>query len=191
MIRYFLVLAVTGASFLIADVVLGVIAAGEAPGPHAVAHALHLLFSLATVVVLLGIHSIVYTYFVATGKWAQEVVRVYQLPDGFNEQAKQNKRRAFRFIMGSMMTTAVAAWLGAAADTRPGLLELAPGGGHPGTGIQSRLLRRRVWRDRGPCPAPDGVEGSGRPDAPGALWACFGSQWSARKHCRSPVRSRP
>jgi hypothetical protein len=118
MIRYFLVLAVTGASFLIADVVLGVIAAGEAPGPHAVGRAVHLLFSLATVVVLLGIHSIVYTYFVATGKWAKEVVRVYQLPDGFNDQAKQNKRRAFRFIMGSMTAIAVAAWLGAAADTR-------------------------------------------------------------------------
>ena len=32
-----------------------------------------------TVVVLLGIHSIVYTYFMATGKWAKEVVRVYEL----------------------------------------------------------------------------------------------------------------
>ncbi len=118
MIRYFLVLAVTGGSFLLADVVLGFLAAGEAPGPHAVARAVHLLFSLATVVVLLGVHSIVYTYFLATGKWAKEVVRVYQLPDEFNDRAKQNKRRAFRFIMGSMTAIAVAAWLGAAADTR-------------------------------------------------------------------------
>jgi hypothetical protein len=118
MIRYFLVLAVTGGSFLIADVVLGVLAAGEAPGPHAVGRALHLLFSLATVVILLGIHSIVYTYFVATAKWAKEVVRVYQLPEELNDRAKRNKRRAFRFIMGSMTTIAVAAWLGAAADTR-------------------------------------------------------------------------
>ena len=35
-----------------------------------------------TVVMLLAIHSIVYTYFMATGKWAKEVVRVYQLPEG-------------------------------------------------------------------------------------------------------------
>jgi hypothetical protein len=118
MIRYFLVLAVTGGSFLIADVVLGFLAAGEAPGPHAVRRGIHLLFSLATVLVLLGVHSIVYTYFVATGKWTKEVVRVYQLSDEFNDQAKQNKRRAFRFVMGSMATVAVAAWLGAAADTR-------------------------------------------------------------------------
>ena len=118
MIRYFLVLAVAGGSLLTADMVLGFVAAGEAPGPHAVGRAIHLLFSLVTVVALLGIHSIVYTYFMATRKWAQEVVRVYQLPDWFNAQATKNKRRAFRFIMGSMTTIAVAAWLGAAADTR-------------------------------------------------------------------------
>jgi hypothetical protein len=118
MIRYFLVLAVTGASLLVADIALGIIAAGEVPGPHAVGRTIHLLFSLVTVVALLGIHSIVYTYFMATGKWAKEVVRVYQLPGWFNMQAAKNKRRAFRFVMGSMTVIAVAAWLGAAADTR-------------------------------------------------------------------------
>jgi hypothetical protein len=118
MVRYFLVLAVTGGSLLIADMVLGFVAAAEAPGPHAVGRAVHLLFSLLTVVVLLGIHSIVYTYFMATGKWAKEVVRVYQLPDWFIAQTTRNKRRTFRFVMWSMMTIAAAAWLGAAADTR-------------------------------------------------------------------------
>ena len=97
---------------------LGFFATGELHGPGAIARGVHLLFSLATVVVLLGIHSIVYTYFVATGKWAKEVVHAYQLPDWINTQAKKNKRRAFRFIMGSMTAIAVAAWLGAAADTR-------------------------------------------------------------------------
>jgi hypothetical protein len=117
MIRYFLVLAVLGGSLLAADMVLGFVAASEVPGPHAVGRAVHLLFSLLTVVVLLGIHSIVYTYFVATGKWAKEVVRVYQLPDWFLAQAKRNKRRAFRFVMGSMTAIAIAAWFGGAADT--------------------------------------------------------------------------
>jgi hypothetical protein len=93
-------------------------ATGDLHGPGAVARGVHILFSLATVVVLLGIHSIVYTYFVATGKWAKEVVTVYQLPDWINAHAKKNKRRAFRFIMWSMTAIAVAAWLGAAADTR-------------------------------------------------------------------------
>jgi hypothetical protein len=118
MVRYFLVLAVTGGSLLVADFGLGILASGEVRGPHAIWHGIHLLFSLLTVVVLLGVHSIVYTYFMATGKWAKEVVRVYQLPDWFVSQAVRNKRRAFRFIMGSMTAIAVTAWLGAAADTR-------------------------------------------------------------------------
>jgi hypothetical protein len=118
MIRYFLVMAVTGTSLFVADIVLGFMAAGAPRGPGGTARGLHVLFSLATVVVLLGIHSIIYTYFVATGKWAQEVVHVYQLPDWIVTQAKKNKRRAFRFIMLSMTTIAVAAWLGAAADTQ-------------------------------------------------------------------------
>ena len=116
--RHFLVMAVTGSSLLVADFVIGLFSTGDLHGPGAVARGVHILFSLATVVVLLGIHSIVYTYFVATGKWAKEVVTVYQLPDWINAQAKKNKRRAFRFIMWSMTAIAVAAWLGAAADTR-------------------------------------------------------------------------
>jgi hypothetical protein len=118
MIRYFLVLAVTGASLLVADFVLGLFAAGEVAGQTEIWHGVHFLFSLLTVVCLLGIHSIVYTYFMATAKWAKEVVRVYQLPEWFVAHATRNKRRAFRFIMGSMTTIAVTAWLGAAAHTR-------------------------------------------------------------------------
>ena len=118
MIRYFLVLAVTGTSLLVADFVLGLFAAGEVRGPHEIWHGVHFLFSLLTVICLLGIHSIVYTYFMATGKWAKEVVRVYQLPEWFVAHATRNKRRAFRFIMGSMTAIAITAWLGAAAHTR-------------------------------------------------------------------------
>jgi hypothetical protein len=118
MIRYFLALSVTGGALLLTDFVLGLIAAGNVAGARGVAHGVHVLFSLATVVALLGIHSIVYTYFVATGKWAREVVRAYQLPDWFIAHATRNKRRAFRFVLWSMTAIAVAAWSGAAADTR-------------------------------------------------------------------------
>ncbi len=118
MIRYFLVLAVTGGSLLAADFVLGLIAAGTVARTGGIARGIHVLFSLVAVVTLLGVHSIVYTYFVATGKWAKEVVTVYGLPEWFTTQATKNKRRAFRFVMWSMTAIAVAAWLGAAADTR-------------------------------------------------------------------------
>lgn len=116
--RYFLVMAVTGGSLLVADFGLGLFATGDAHGPGAVARGVHILFSLATIVTLLGIHSIVYTYFVATGKWAKEVVYAYGLPDWINTQAKKNKRRAFRFVLWSMTAIAAAAWLGGAVDTR-------------------------------------------------------------------------
>jgi hypothetical protein len=120
MLRYFLVLAVTDASLLIASFVLGLLASGEPRGPGAVWHGVHVLFALLTTMATLAVHSIVYTYFLATGKWAKEVVRVYELPEWINDQAKKNKRKAFRFEFWGMTLIAITAWLGAAADTRPG-----------------------------------------------------------------------
>ena len=170
MIRYFLVMAVTGTSLLVADFVLGFFATGEAHGPGAIARGIHLLFSLATVVILLGIHSIVYTYFVATGKWAKEVVHAYQLPDWIGTQAKKNKRRAFRFIMRSMTAIAIAAWLGAAADTaRPGLHALAPRRSRIRRRFQYRFVRDRVCRDRRARAASDRAQRPRRPHARRAI----------------------
>lgn len=118
MLRYFLVLAVTNGSLLIASFVLGLLATGEPRGPGSIWRGIHLLFALFTTMATLGVHSIVYTYFLATGKWAKEVVHVYQLPDWINDQAKKNKRKAFRFEFWSMTLIAITAWLGAAADTQ-------------------------------------------------------------------------
>jgi hypothetical protein len=117
MLRYFLVLAVTAGSLLVASFVLGLIVSGDPQGPYSIWHRIHILFALLSIVVALGVHSIVYTYFLATGKWAREVVRVYELPDWINTQAKKNKRKAFRFVMWSTLWIFAAAWLGAAADT--------------------------------------------------------------------------
>lgn len=118
MIRSYLVLAVTGASLLLASFATGFPAAAEVRVPGASWRGVHVLVSLGTMVAVLGIHSIVYTYFVATVKWAKEVSRTYDLPDWLVAQASRNKRRAFRFILGGMAAVAAAAWLGAAVDTR-------------------------------------------------------------------------
>ena len=118
MLRLFLGLVVTNGSLLVASFVLGLWASDEPRGPHAIWRGIHLLFSLMTTMVTLGVHSVAYTYFLATGKWAREVVRVYQLPEWINVQAKKNKRKAFRFEFWSMVLIAVTAWLGAAADTQ-------------------------------------------------------------------------
>jgi len=118
MIRYFLVLAVTDASLLIASFIVGLLASGEPRGPHAVLRGVHVLVALTATMATLAVHSIVYTYFLATGKWAQEVVRVYELPVWINDQAKKNKRKAFRFEFWGMSLVAIAAWMGAGADTQ-------------------------------------------------------------------------
>jgi len=118
MLRYFLVLAVTGGSLLVASFVLGLLASGEPRGPGAIWHGIHVLFALMTTLAALAVHSIAYTYFLATGKWAKEVVRVYGLPEWINQQAKKNKRKAFRFEFWSMTLIGVAAWFGAASDAQ-------------------------------------------------------------------------
>ena len=131
-------------------------------------------------VVLLGVHSIVYTYFIATAKWAGEVVRVYQLPDWFVAQAKRNKRRAFRFIMGSMTAIAITAWLGAAADTRGSAFSpwhLGCRGAHLAFNFGSFASGLR--RDRGPCPPAARAQGPGRRAARGAATSAASAAESA------------
>ncbi len=118
MLRYFLVLAVTSGSFLVATFVLGLLASAEPLGPGAKLRAVHVLFAIITTMVTLGVHSVVYTYFLATGKWAAEVARVYGLPEWVNNQAKANKRKAFRQEFWAMTWVAVAAWFGAGADAQ-------------------------------------------------------------------------
>jgi hypothetical protein len=122
--RIFLGLAVTDGSLLVASFVLGLLAAGEPRGPGAVWRGTHILVALLATLMTLLVHSIVYTYFLGTGKWVKEVVRVYQLPEWIHTQAKKNKRKAFRFEFYSMALIGVAAWLGAAADTRGGSFPL-------------------------------------------------------------------
>src|SRR6185437_4855403 len=90
--RIFLGLAVTDGSLLVASFVLGLLATGETPAPGAVWRGTHVLVALLATMTTLLVHSIVYTYFLGTGKWVKEVARVYQLPDWINAQAKKNKR---------------------------------------------------------------------------------------------------
>src|SRR6185437_6445661 len=102
MLRYFLVLAVTDGSLLVASFVLGLLASCEHNLPRSTWRDVHFLFALLTTITTLAVHSIVYTYFMATGKWAREVVHVYGLPEWINAQAKKNKRKAFRFVFWSI-----------------------------------------------------------------------------------------
>ena len=113
--RIFLALAVTVGTLLVATLLLGfLVPSGQGGGWHD----LHFMMGLVTVLLALLAHSIAFTYFLGTGRWVKEVVRVYGLPDWVWSQAMKNKRRAFPFVFWSMMLVGATAWLGAAADTR-------------------------------------------------------------------------
>jgi len=113
--RIFLALAVTVGTLMVTTLFLGfLVPSGQGGGWHD----LHFLMGLLTVMLALLAHSIVFTYFLGTGKWVKEVVRVYGLPDWVWSQAVKNKRRTFPFVFWSMMLVGATAWLGAATDTR-------------------------------------------------------------------------
>ncbi|WZO95902.1 hypothetical protein EP7_002874 [Isosphaeraceae bacterium EP7] len=116
--RIFLGLAVTNLSLLLASFVLGLGASGEPRGPGAVWHGTHFLMGLATTMVTLLVHSIVYTYFLGTNKWVREVVGAYQMPEWVEVQSKKNKRKAFRFVLWGMTAIGATSWLGAASDAQ-------------------------------------------------------------------------
>ena len=78
--------------------------------------ALHLLAGLFTAVLSLVVHSLALTYFMGTGRWVQEVVAAYRLPDSLWNQARQLKQRTFPFLLGSILLIIGTAALGAATD---------------------------------------------------------------------------
>src|SRR5262245_56576921 len=51
----------------------------------------HLLGGLAATLLSLMLHSIVFTYFIGTGRWVQEVVKAYGLPGSIWEHARALK----------------------------------------------------------------------------------------------------
>jgi hypothetical protein len=116
--RIFLGLAVTNGSLLVASYVVGLISMGELRGPGIKDpwHTIHFLLGLFTTLTTLLVQSIVYTYFLGTGKWVKEVVAAYKMPEWIEAQAKKNKKKAFRFEFYCMLLISIAAWLGAASD---------------------------------------------------------------------------
>jgi hypothetical protein len=125
--RIFLGMAVACGSLMAATYVLGLCASAEARAASHVWHDVHFLVGLLTVLAGVLVHSIVFTYFLGTGKWVREVARVYRLPDWVHAQALKNKRRAFPFELVGMSLFGFTAWFGAGTDARgwPSLWHLA------------------------------------------------------------------
>src|SRR5919205_468764 len=98
--RIFLGLAITNGTLLVVAFALGLMVPHHQGGTW---HDLHFLIALLTTMATLLVHSIAFTYFLGTGKWIKEVVRVYALPEWVAAQADRNKRRAFPFELWGMM----------------------------------------------------------------------------------------
>lgn len=113
--RIFLGLAVTNGTLMLVAFLLGFPASPGSRGPESW-YTIHFLIGLVAALATLLVHSIVFTYFLGTGRWVKEVVYVYKLPDWVYAQAVRNKRRVFPFEFGGMMLVMASAWTGAGAE---------------------------------------------------------------------------
>jgi hypothetical protein len=77
---------------------------------------LHLLGGLFAALLTLLVHCLVFTYFMGTGRWVQEVVAAYGLPESQWLQARRLKTRTLPLVIGSILLVIATAMLGAAAD---------------------------------------------------------------------------
>src|SRR5262245_33333993 len=62
----------------------------------------HLVSGLSAAMLTLLLHSLVFTYFIGTGRWVQEVVKAYDLPQSLWARSRALKMRALPFVLGSI-----------------------------------------------------------------------------------------
>ena len=123
MSRIFISLALLNAGALVATFTVGFLCEGRAnvsaDMPLTVSQqrfAFHLFAGLFTAVLTLVVHCLALTYFMGTGRWVQEVVAAYRLPETLGNQARLLKQRTFPFVLGSILLIIGTAALGAATD---------------------------------------------------------------------------
>jgi hypothetical protein len=94
--------------------------------PYEPTYKLHFLLGLATAVLTLLLHCLIFTYFLGTGRWVKEVGLAYGLPDALlPRQTRELKRRAFPPALFAMLITIATAAAGQGAQ-----LEVWPWGVH-------------------------------------------------------------
>ncbi|MFP6770636.1 MAG: hypothetical protein VB859_20855 [Planctomycetaceae bacterium] len=76
----------------------------------------HMWTALAGLLFATLVHGLVLTYFLGTGRWAEETVRVYGLDIELYTASRDSKRRIMATIVGGFVLLVVAGSLGAAAD---------------------------------------------------------------------------
>jgi hypothetical protein len=116
MTRIFLTLASANAVALILAFALGCWSK-LTDGLHAATGSLyffHFLLGLFTVVGTLLTHSLIFTYFLGTGRWVKEVTLAYHLPDEpWHKRTRELKRLTFPPALSAMLLAEIAAAGGA------------------------------------------------------------------------------
>ncbi len=101
MIVLFLGLMLANFVFLIATAVLGYVGLSSGIGSS------HRLFGALAAMVCCGVHCVVFTYFVATGKWVGHAILVKGLEPKLAEPIGPLRRAAFAVLAGNLVAAAV------------------------------------------------------------------------------------
>src|ERR1700722_13850441 len=97
MTRTFITLAILILLLLAASIVVGFISFSlEKSGAKFEIFIVHFYLGLGTSLLILLVHSLIFMYFLGTGRWVKEVGLAYQLPDEpYPKQTRELKRQTF------------------------------------------------------------------------------------------------
>ena len=118
MTRIFTILAATDAIFLVLSYTLGIVSKlQDAVHLGGRVYWAHFLVGLASAMITLLVHCLIFTYFLGTGRWVKEVTLAYALPDEpWHKETRELKRRTYPVALIAMLVTIAAAAAGAGAQ---------------------------------------------------------------------------
>ena len=99
----------------------------------------HILAGAMAALTCVGVHCVVFTYFIATAKWIQHAVMVKRLDDQLVRPTRSFRKQAFPAALLAMAVVIATAFLGAARDNG-----LIPRGWHHGVAIAALVVNLAV-----------------------------------------------
>jgi hypothetical protein len=104
---------------------------------------MHILAGALSALVCVGVHCVVFTYFIATAKWMAHAIAVKRLEPSLAAPTRSFRRQAFPAALAGMGSVFFAAILGAARDNG-----MAPAAWHHGVAIVAVLINLLVaWAE--------------------------------------------
>lgn len=92
---------------------------GSLANPDDRTYLLHFYLGLLAVLLTLAVHSLIFIYFLGTGRWVKEVALAYRLPDApLPKLTRELKRRTFPPALFAMLVPIAAAAAGTASQRR-------------------------------------------------------------------------